>query len=101
MKMGKRESKINSHARSLLRRMVVGAQLLFWLSLAPPILAQTAQQPEVWEPLKYFVGSWEGSGDSKVEREYQFVLKGKYLQAKNESTYLPQEKNPKGEVHED
>jgi len=28
-------------------------------------------------------------------------LNGKYLQAKNKSTYPPQEKNPKGEVHED
>src|SRR5215470_10926634 len=40
-------------------------------------------------------------GNGKVEREYQFVLNGKYLQAKNKSTYPPQEKNPKGEVHED
>jgi len=106
MKMGKRESKISNHTMSLLRSTIVGAQLLFLLLPAPPILAQTARQPDVWEPLKYFVGSWEGTGkgqpgDAKVEREYQFVLNGKFLQAKNKSTYLPQEKNPKGEVHED
>jgi hypothetical protein len=106
MKTGKRESKINCHNKSLRRCIVVGAHLMFLLSLSPPILAQTAQQPDVWEPLKYFVGSWEGTGkgqpgEAKVEREYQFVLKGKYLQAKNKSTYAPQEKNPKGEVHED
>jgi hypothetical protein len=45
---------------------------------------QTTQPQDVWEPLKYFVGSWEGaakgqSGEGKVEREYQFVLNGKYL----------------------
>ena len=106
MKTGKRESKINCQNKSLLRCMIVGAHLLFLLSLALPILAQTAQQPDVWEPLKYFAGSWEGTakgqpGNGKVEREYQFVLNGKYLQAKNKSTYPPQEKNPKGEVHED
>jgi hypothetical protein len=84
----------------------MGAQLLLTLLLCVTIKAQTAQQPDVWEPLKYFVGSWESAakgqpGNGKVEREYQFVLNGKYLQAKNKSTYPPQEKNPKGEVHED
>jgi hypothetical protein len=34
-------------------------------------------------------------------REYQFALNGKFLQVRNKSTYAPQEKNPKGEVHED
>ena len=65
-------------------------------------MGRTTRIPE--EP--YFAGSWEGTakgqpGNGKVEREYQFVLNGKYLQAKNKSTYPPQEKNPKGEVHED
>lgn len=74
--------------------------------LCSPLMAQTGQQQDVWSPLKYFVGSWVGTakgqpGNGKVEREYQFVLNGKFLQAKNKSTYLPQEKNPKGEVHED
>ncbi len=83
-----------------------GAQLILALLLWSPIQAQSTQQSDAWEPLKYFVGSWEGvakgqPGNGKVGREYQFVLNGKYLQAKNKSTYPPQEKNPKGEVHED
>jgi len=106
MKKYKRESQINSHTALSLRCAIMGAQLLLALLLCPPIQAQATQQPDVWEPLKYFVGSWEGTakgqpGNGKVEREYQFVLNGKYLQAKNKSTYPPQEKNPKGEVHED
>jgi len=106
MKKVKRESRINSRTMPVLRGGIIGAQLLLALSLSSPILAQTAQPPDVWEPLKYFAGSWEGaakgqSGNGKVEREYQFVLNGKFLQAKNKSTYPPQEKNPKGEVHED
>jgi hypothetical protein len=60
----------------------------------------------VWKPLEFFVGSWEGTGQgkagiSKVERSYQFVLNGRFLEARNKSIYAPQEKNPKGEVHED
>ena len=106
MKKYKRESQINSHTALSLRCAIMGAQLLLALLLCPPIQAQATQQPDVWEPLKYFVGSWEGTakgqpGNGKVEREYQFVLNGKYLQEKNKSIYPPQEKNPKGEVHED
>jgi hypothetical protein len=70
------------------------------------LLAQAGPKPDAWAPLKFFVGSWEGtgkgqSGVSKVEREYQFVLNGKFLEARNKSVYEPQEKNPKGEVRED
>lgn len=43
----------------------------------------------------------ESLGTSQVEREYEFVLTGTFLFVKNKSTYAPQEKNPKGEVHED
>lgn len=69
--------------------------------------AQTVPaKPDVWQPLKYFVGVWEGtgkgeSGDAKVEREYKFALNNKFLQVAHRSSYAPQEKNPKGEVHDD
>ena len=106
MKIVKRRSQINCRRLSLSFSVIAGAQLLLALLLSPAALAQTTQPPDVWEPLKYFVGSWEGTakgqpGNGKVEREYQFVLNGKFLQAKNKSTYPPQEKNLKGEVHED
>ena len=60
----------------------------------------------MWTPFNYFVGAWQGSGDgqvghSQVERKYEFVLNSKFLSVRNKSTYDPQEKNPKGEVHED
>jgi hypothetical protein len=106
MKKHTKESLINSNTAPLQRHILFGAQLILALMMWSPIRAQVTQLPDVWEPLKYFVGSWEGMangqpGNGKVEREYQFVLNGKYLQAKNKSTYLPQEKNPKGEIHED
>jgi hypothetical protein len=67
---------------------------------------QTRPSTDVWEPLKFFVGKWEGTGSgqpgvSKVQREYQMVLKDKFMQVQNRSTYEPQSKNPKGEIHDD
>jgi len=64
------------------------------------------KKQDVWAPFKFFVGSWKGtsegcSGKSKTERDYRFMLNGKFLQARNKSTFAPQTKNPKGEVHED
>lgn len=69
----------------------------------------TAQMPtrsDTWEPLRYLVGIWEGTGSgqpgvSKIQREYRLVLNDKFLHVQNKSTYDPQPKNPKGEVHQD
>lgn len=60
----------------------------------------------VWKPFDYFVGSWRGTsqgkaGAAKCERTYRLVLNDRFLEIRNKSTYAPQEKNPKGEVHED
>jgi hypothetical protein len=68
--------------------------------------SQTTQKSDVWAPLKFLIGSWEGTGRgepgvSRVERHYQFALNAKFIEVRNKSTYEPQEKNPKGEVHED
>lgn len=57
-------------------------------------------------PFKYFVGSWTGketgkTGIGKGEREYIFILDNNFLFQKNTSTFEPQKKNPKGEVHQD
>ncbi len=70
--------------------------ILFVILLCSPLLGQTSQQQGVWTPLKYFVGSWEGvskgqPGNGTVERDYQFVLSGKFLQVKNKSVYPMQE----------
>ena len=82
-------------------------RLLILLSLIPAIVfAQAKENANVWGTLNQLIGRWEGEGNgepgvSKVEREYQSVLNAKFLRVKNKSTYKPQEKNPKGEVHED
>jgi hypothetical protein len=61
---------------------------------------------EIWAPFNFFIGAWKGSGQGRpghlhVERKYEFVLNGKFLFVQNKSIYEPQEKNPKGEIHED
>lgn len=80
--------------------------LIIILFVSGLVSAQTVIPTDAWKPLRYFVGVWEGtgkgeSGDSKVEREYKFALNNKFLQVTHRSTYAPQTKNLKGEVHDD
>jgi hypothetical protein len=80
--------------------------ILSILLLLPSLVVAHTAQRDVWEPFKFLVGRWEGTGRgqpgvSKTEREYKFVLNGKFLHVQNRSVYEPQAKNPKGEVHED
>jgi len=68
--------------------------------------AQEEKKQDVWEPLDFFVDKWEGevggkSGEGKIDVEFRFVLSGIYLQLKNKAVFEPQEKNTKGEVHQD
>ncbi|MEK7729254.1 MAG: hypothetical protein AAB354_12635 [candidate division KSB1 bacterium] len=80
--------------------------ILIFSLLASLAFGQSHQQDETWAPFNFFIGAWEGtskgqSGEARIAREYQLVLNGKFLHIKNKSVYPPQEKNPKGEVHED
>src|SRR6187455_1726824 len=70
--------------------------------------AGQAQPPaaDPLQPLAFLLGRWEGTSDGQpgsgtVQREYTRVLNSRFIRAQNQSTYKPQEKNPKGEVHED
>lgn len=85
----------------MLMRMILVIVLLL-----PSFASAQSGQKDLWEPFRYFVGSWEGTGNgqpgvSRTQREYKFVLNGKFLHAHNRSVYEPQAKNPKGELHED
>jgi hypothetical protein len=73
------------------------------------LTAETRQletNADPWKSLRVFIGRWEGKvngkpGTGKAEREYSFVLNEHFIRIVNQSTYPPQEKNPKGEKHED
>ena len=78
------------------------------LRIAAVLLALGSQfsTTDPWVNMRFFIGVWEGtsvgeSGNGTVSRTYEFVLGNKFLQVRNKSTYPPQERNPKGEVHED
>jgi len=63
-------------------------------------------QSDPWKPVRAFVGKWEGDsqgqpGLGKMERTYAFVLTDRFVQVSNKAVYPPQQKNPKGETHED
>lgn len=79
-----------------------------WMFVCLAVAGSKAQTipPDVWEPVRSLLGSWEGEvsgqpGSGKAQREYKFVLKNKYVEVRNKSVYPAQPKNPKGEVHED
>jgi hypothetical protein len=77
------------------------------------LAGEAAQAPQAqsaavdkWDPLRFLLGTWEGTssgqpGKGTVRRDYRLVLRDQFIEVRNTSTYLPQEKNPKGEVHED
>jgi hypothetical protein len=65
-----------------------------------------AAKADPWIPLRFLIGQWEGDADGepgkgKAERTYAFILKDRFIQVMHKSVYRPQEKNPKGETHED
>lgn len=72
----------------------------------PHAVAQVPSVPaDRWASVRFLLGSWEGtssghSGMATVRREYRFVLRDQFIEERSTSTYLPQENNPKGEVHE-
>jgi len=82
-------------------------KMILILVLFPALLvAQVEKKQDVWEPVKFLVGMWEGRGEgksgiSKVWKDWQFALNGKFLQMKTKAVFAPQEQNPKGETHED
>ena len=68
--------------------------------------AQPTTPPDPFEPIAFLVGRWEGTsegqpGKGSVRRDYERVLDGRFIRVRNRSDYPAQEKNPKGEIHED
>jgi hypothetical protein len=66
---------------------------------------QAPAAADPWTAVRFLLGSWEGTssgqpGSARVRREYRFALRDQFIEERHTSTYAPQEKNPKGEVHE-
>jgi hypothetical protein len=57
-----------------------------------------------WQLVHFLIGNWQGTasgeaGAGTASRSYEFILNDRFIQERNTSTYPPQEKNKKGEVH--
>ena len=71
-----------------------------------PAPSKPTDQADPFKPVRQLIGKWEGdskgkSGVGKMEREYVFVLRDRFVQVSNKAIYPPQERNSKGETHED
>ena len=69
------------------------------------VSASSAPPTDPWEPIRFLQGAWQGAaegepGKGTVKRSYTFVLKDRFIQERNISTYPPQPDNKSGEVHE-
>src|SRR5829696_4284862 len=67
---------------------------------------QEPAAPDRLRPILRLLGTWEGTsqgepGAGQVRRVYTAILGGRFVRGESRSTYPPQAKNPKGEVHED
>ena len=68
--------------------------------------AQGKPEEDRWALIRPLLGTWEGTsegqpGTGTVRRTYALTLGDQFVEVRNTSTYPPQTKNPKGEVHED
>jgi hypothetical protein len=85
-----------------------GMSLVLALALPGALVAnvQPSTPTDSLAPVARLIGKWTGTsegqpGTGKVEREYERVFGTRFIQVRNRSIYVPQEKNPKGETHED
>ena len=89
--------------------VLTGLFLLFAGAMPQAPLAQAPSPrptptPDPWSVIRFMAGEWEGEsegepGTGTVKRNYHFVLNDKFLHEENVSTYPPQPKNEKGEIH--
>lgn len=78
-------------------------KILMIIVLLPVLVAaQTEKKAEVWQPLQFLEGTWEGHGQgSTVTQVFQFMWNNKFLQMKTKAVFATSEERPKGAIHED
>lgn len=91
---------MGSYTRTAMLMSVVCGCMVSW---GTPVAAQPS---DPFQEVAFLIGQWEGTsegqpGNGTVRRDYERVLHGKFIRVQNTSTYAPQPKNPKGEVHHD
>ena len=76
------------------------------VALATVTIGAQTPAPDSFARVSFLLGRWEGTAEGQpgrgtVRREYSRVLNGRFIRVVNRSDYPAQEKNPKGEIHED
>ena len=76
------------------------------LATLATLKGQPAPAADPFEAVTFLLGRWEGTSDGQpgkgtVRREYSRALNSRFIRVHTRSEYPPQDKNPKGEVHED
>ena len=82
-------------------------RIIVVLLFLPQLLwSQELESWNVWQPLEYFLGEWQGqslgeAGKGVGQRTYQFVMESSFLYHRNTIEFEPQGDNTAGKVHED
>jgi len=84
----------------------VAAALIAAVTLASVADAQQVTRPDPFGPIAALLGQWEGTtngqpGSGTATRRYERTLNSRFIRVVNRTEYPPQEKNPKGEKHDD
>jgi len=92
--------------RGRLKRTTLGFSLTCVFAAGANGWAQQPVASDPFEPIAFMIGRWESSsegqpGKATVRREYSRVLNSRFVRVRNRSEYPVQDKNPKGEIHED
>lgn len=93
---------MNSIARCVFAASIAVAGVLGGGSVA----GQSAGSTDPFERVAFLIGRWEGTSEGRpgrgtVRREYTRVLGARFIRGHNRTEYPAQDKNPKGEIHED
>jgi hypothetical protein len=86
--------------------MLKAMTIVLGLMLLPGLLGAEEKKEDVWDPFRFFLGSWEGTGEGsvgepRIEASFNLTLGSQFIEVRHRSVFEPQENNPKGEIHED
>jgi THAP4-like, heme-binding beta-barrel domain len=90
--------------------MIQSRLILLIVTAALTISSAASQTPtspnQLTERLGFLIGEWEGTAEGKpgkatVRRQYTRALNSRFIRAVHRGEYPVQEKNPKGEIHEE
>ena len=94
---------IELHAARVIGAFLVAAA---WIAAVNVASGQGPAPGDPFAPVAFLIGRWEGTsegqpGKGTLRREYERVLDARFIRVRNRSDYPMQERNPKGEIHED